>query len=313
MAGQCCRGQSDVRARVGDRRAEQGCAGTARRSVVDQATVCGAGTPRRATGPDWWTERSSAPSLSRCTPGSCGAFFCDWETGECLLDAGSAFNSYQGKVCLTDYDCATAPLLNPVDDFPGSFCDPVSHRCNACNTDADCAGVSAAVGLHCFKLDAGDSTCGCLSDADCAGLAATKGPHCFGADAAGSGSCGCSSDADCTGNPAGSGCDTISSTRTLHSCGCLTPRDCQPDQACLASFLALTSTACGTLCASDSDCNSGYACDPDNTCRARCDGNACPAPQPVCDGADTVGQNGRTAAGYRRKHPAGQSVPSGAA
>ncbi len=206
------------------------------------------------------------------------------------------------------YDCATLPLLNLFDGPAGSFCDPVSHLCNACNTDADCASVSAAAGLHCFKLDAGDATCGCLSDTDCAGLAATEGPHCYGNDAGGPGSCGCASDADCAGNPAGSACDLISSGAAAHSCGCSIASDCQPEQACLAFFLGLPSTTCGALCADDTDCNAGYHCDPYDRCRARCDGQPCPGAQPVCDSADVAGQNGRAYSGNRERRHLGTAI-----
>jgi len=201
------------------------------------------------------------PSLARCTPDSCGRFFCDWETGECL-DAGSSFDPYYDKPCLTDYDCASSPYVL----YAGLFCDPVAQVCTTCNTNADCAGLPSSNGSHCFQEDAGVSSCGCLSDADCAG------------------------------NPAGPVCDTTASDQTFHSCGCRAPQDCQVDQTCPVST-GLTFSTCSTFCTADTDCQSGYACDPGLVCRAHCEGQPCPASEPVCDSQGGAGQNGRTAAG----------------
>ncbi len=199
--------------------------------------------------------------IPSCNPNSCGDFFCDWATGECL-DAGSSFNSFYEKACLTDYDCSI-----PSDGSQGFFCDPVAHLCGTCNTDAECAGLLNTSGSHCFKIDAGDSSCGCLSDTDCAG------------------------------NQAGPACDTTASDRAFHSCGCRKPEDCQPLQTCLTSTGPAFS-ACGTGCMADSDCQSGYFCDPKDTCRARCEGGPCPAAEPACDSQGGAGQNDETVDGY---------------
>ncbi len=89
---------------------------------------------------------------------------------------------------------------------------------------------------------------------------------------------GCASDADCAGNQAGPKCITASS-----ECGCATDADCPAGEGCKQYSPSYPPT-CTAYCQSDSDCPAGFFCDPQETCRARCDpGHTCQAPDTICD------------------------------
>jgi hypothetical protein len=223
--------------------------------------------------------------MSRCTPSSCGGYFCNWEDGGCVNGADvTAVPS-----CLDDYGCG-----------PGAFC--VSGACAECRTDADCralgqAGLEAASATYCCQAGNPDCPNGnicketCASDADCVGN--PNGTGCT--SNYGTTQCGCHSDQDCAGVANAPHCD-LQSPSAPGVCECAQNTDCPVGQTCQSDGAA--HSGCTSACTTDADCASGFFCHPSGNCLPRCDpGHACQAPDPVCDVGNALGDNGRPDAG----------------
>jgi hypothetical protein len=154
--------------------------------------------------------------------------------------------------------------------------------------DSDCiiAGL-AALGQSRCEVSSGFCLGGCATDEDCG--ANPLGPHCVQVDAGPI--CGCGTDADCAGNPSGPHCDTSSADALDGACACYATTECAAGLACQLRP-GSTSAQCGGGCARDSDCATGFLCDPRAICRPRCDlGYACHDPQDICDITNLAGQN----------------------
>jgi len=222
------------------------------------------------------------PTPSRCTPGSCGGYFCDWDSGSCVNNANQSY----ATTCLSDYDCGLVPPLKGEVDMP--FC--ASFGCVLCRDNADCIRsgfADAGFSKCCFE---GDPACGgssnnlcaetCDSDQDCLGNG--LGSHCI--TIGNRPACGCASDTDCAGNSAGPHCD-MTGDQYQGRCTCAVAADCSPGETC--------NGRCMAECSRDSDCQAGFFCDPWSTCRPRCDdGGTCQAPDLLCDVNNIAGENG---------------------
>ncbi len=260
------------------------------------------------------------PTFSRCAPGSCGGFFCNWDTGACVN--GSNVESFPS--CLNDADCGGgAPVC-------------VEGACAECGHDADCVHAGPTRATVCCSRAKADSPCddvvvphvcvtGCGTDADCVGN--LQGPRCL--SVGGNLSCGCGADQDCAGNARGPHCDTDPEDTGLYGqCTCVDATECAagwqcnrtgvtdagsctPDcinESCAAGFACGSGNLCRPECVDSRDCDGGLgcvgnACEPcrqtsdcfagsvclaDGLCHAGCESGPCPAGE-VCD---VIGQAG---------------------
>jgi hypothetical protein len=111
--------------------------------------------------------------------------------------------------------------------------------------------------------------------------------------------CGCGSDADCAASALGSLCEADPTNPLYGSCACESATDCAGGQSC--QFIApnpIGQCAADTFCQNDTDCPTESFCDPNRTCRARCDpGHSCGAAEPACDTGDLGQKNGQNFSG----------------
>ncbi len=239
-----------------------------------------------------------AASLDRCSPGSCGSYFCDWDAGTCLNN----INSSSFPSCITDYDCAATGYSNA-----DPICD--NGRCIQCLSSSDClANGEAASSGYSVCCTAGNPACAglpanscegvCNNDQDCVG--SSQGPACNAGDSGYPPRCGCSTDLECKGAPFGRHCDRTPSDYNFGSCNCLSNSDCAPGATC-DIYAPDTPGYCSSFCYGGDagyPCPANYDCDPTYNCRPRCDNdNTCQGVDVACDTGNAGGMNGKTSQG----------------
>ncbi len=210
------------------------------------------------------------PAPPRCTPASCSGELCDSDGG-CEV----------GVQCASDYDCT-------VDRGAGAapLCEVDAGACVQCATNADCLreGFTARGQSFCNASSCSEE---CNTDQDCAGNPLGSGcltsiyNYKF---------CGCGTDQDCVGSRQGAHCDMNSSDAYYGSCLCLLASECPAGTAC--QMITSTAAECRSFCQADNECPSGFFC---RSLRhlpiALRPGNACAAPDTVCDSDNVVGRN----------------------
>ncbi len=103
------------------------------------------------------------PTFSRCTPESCGGFFCNWDSGACVNDSNAA--SFPS--CVNDADCSNAVCFEGACvECPGCTAAPgcSGSGCRSCSSPLDCPDDQGC--------DSQSHTCG-----TCRGPTAHGGPN----------------------------------------------------------------------------------------------------------------------------------------
>lgn len=204
----------------------------------------------------------------------------------CLTSDRCAKGEYCSKTgacvagCRDDSDCATKSDAGAgADAAPGSRCDPETHTCGGCKSDADCPSGNACCDGQCFDVKTSSAHCG-----GCGKACPAPAHSVMKCEASTCKVASCDAGwADCGG--ADDGCETDINTRSdaCGACGNVCSF-ANGSGICAAGMCKVTSCAAGF---GDCDLDATNGCETtllDNAANCNACGNVCPATKgtPVC-------------------------------